>query len=160
MGSDWPHEALCAVVFIVEEACSMVQSYYNMVRYLSNVEGILPKGPYLRCVSMAGRALLAGNHQYQPCKMRAQCRCCCVFKIWSGSSFLIDQNYVTFCLITLDSIIEGPNTSLKLACSQTLWLWQFCVSLQAFEFNVINVMISFTGNILLSFALTLIIVFD
>ena len=26
-------------------------------------EGILPKGPYLPCVSMAGRALLAGYHQ-------------------------------------------------------------------------------------------------
>ena len=25
-----------------------------------NIEGILPKGPYLPCVSMAGRALLAG----------------------------------------------------------------------------------------------------
>ena len=28
------------------------------------IEGILPKGPYLPCVSMAGRALLAGYHQY------------------------------------------------------------------------------------------------
>ena len=28
------------------------------------IEGILPKGPYLPCVSMAGRALLAG---YPPC---------------------------------------------------------------------------------------------
>ena len=27
-------------------------------------EGILPKGPYLPCVSMAGRALLAGYHQW------------------------------------------------------------------------------------------------
>ena len=27
------------------------------------VEGILPKGPYLPCVSMAGRALLAGYHR-------------------------------------------------------------------------------------------------
>ena len=28
-----------------------------------HVEGILPKGPYLPCVSMAGRALLAGYHR-------------------------------------------------------------------------------------------------
>ena len=28
------------------------------------IEGILPKGPYLPCVSMAGRALLAGYHWY------------------------------------------------------------------------------------------------
>ena len=31
--------------------------------YLSSVEGILPKGPYLPCVSMAGRPFLAGYHR-------------------------------------------------------------------------------------------------
>ena len=31
---------------------------------LQYIEGILPKGPYLPCVSMAGRALLAGYHRY------------------------------------------------------------------------------------------------
>ena len=30
-----------------------------------NIEGILPKWPYLPCVSMAGRALLAGYPRYQ-----------------------------------------------------------------------------------------------
>ena len=30
-----------------------------------HIEGILPKGPYLPCVSMAGRALLAGYPRYQ-----------------------------------------------------------------------------------------------
>ena len=38
------------------------------IHYLScaphHIEGILPKGPYLPCVSMAGRALLAGYHEY------------------------------------------------------------------------------------------------
>ena len=29
------------------------------------IDGILPKGPYLPCVSMAGRALLAGYPSYQ-----------------------------------------------------------------------------------------------
>ena len=29
-----------------------------------HIEGILPKGPYLPCVSMAGRALLAGYPRY------------------------------------------------------------------------------------------------
>ena len=29
-----------------------------------HIEGILPKGPYLPCVSMAGRSLLAGYPQY------------------------------------------------------------------------------------------------
>ena len=32
----------------------------------SKLEGILPKGPYLLCVSMAGRALLAGYHRTRP----------------------------------------------------------------------------------------------
>ena len=31
---------------------------------LSYMEGILPKGPYLPCISMAGRALLAVYHRY------------------------------------------------------------------------------------------------
>ena len=31
---------------------------------MTGIEGILPKGPYLPCVSMAGRALLAGYHRY------------------------------------------------------------------------------------------------
>ena len=29
-----------------------------------NIEGILPEGPYLSCVSMADRAILAGYHRY------------------------------------------------------------------------------------------------
>ena len=46
--------------------------YQNIFHFLSFVnigwcrdefEGILPKGPYLPCVSMAGRALLAGYHR-------------------------------------------------------------------------------------------------
>ena len=31
----------------------------------SYTEGILPKGPYLPCISMAGRAFLAGYHQHK-----------------------------------------------------------------------------------------------
>ena len=30
------------------------------------IKGILPKGPYMPCVSMAGRALLAGYHRSMP----------------------------------------------------------------------------------------------
>ena len=33
-------------------------------REYSHIEGILPKGPFLSCVSMAGTALLAGYHRY------------------------------------------------------------------------------------------------
>ena len=34
----------------------------------THFEGILPKGPYLPCVSMAGRALLAGYHRFSKWK--------------------------------------------------------------------------------------------
>ena len=30
-----------------------------------HIQGILPKGPYLPCVSKAGRALLAGYHRHE-----------------------------------------------------------------------------------------------
>ena len=36
----------------------------DMFRFSRYIESILPKGPYLPCVSMAGRALLAGYHQH------------------------------------------------------------------------------------------------
>ena len=40
----------------------------------SQFDGILPKGPYLPCVSMAGRALLAGYHRIIFCAIyRAVC---------------------------------------------------------------------------------------
>ena len=39
----------------------------------SSVEGILPKWPYLPCVSMAGRALLAGYHRSQRENSSAVC---------------------------------------------------------------------------------------
>ena len=37
-----------------------------------HIEGILPKGPYLPCVSMVGRALLAGYHRYRRLGARLQ----------------------------------------------------------------------------------------
>ena len=40
--------------------CLWFQSCYNVTHVF---EGILPKGPYLPCVSMAGRALFAGYHR-------------------------------------------------------------------------------------------------
>ena len=35
----------------------------QVLQFWQQIEGILPKGPYLPCVSMAGRALLAGYHR-------------------------------------------------------------------------------------------------
>ena len=36
-------------------------------KWSGDIEGVLPKGPYLPCVSMAGRALLAGYYRYMSC---------------------------------------------------------------------------------------------
>ena len=45
-----------------ERGTCVVRSKYSTD---SKFEGILPKGPYLPCVSMAGRALLAGYHRIE-----------------------------------------------------------------------------------------------
>ena len=37
------------------------------------IEGILPKGPYLSCVIMADRALLAGYPRYEPVRLVIAC---------------------------------------------------------------------------------------
>ena len=39
----------------------------NMVSQTSHVDGIVPKGPYLSCLRMADRALLAGYPQCEAC---------------------------------------------------------------------------------------------
>ena len=41
-------------------------SEYEMQMMKAYNEGILPKGPYLPCVSMAGRVLLVGYHPLNP----------------------------------------------------------------------------------------------
>ena len=46
------------------QATSLYVMYHASAYFSAYIEGILPKGPYLPCVSMAGRALLAGYHRY------------------------------------------------------------------------------------------------
>ena len=53
--------ALLQVPSLVYALFLSLFSVFNFVLYF---EGILPKGPYLSCVSMAGRALLAGYPQF------------------------------------------------------------------------------------------------
>ena len=55
----------------VLEICILCRYMYNMLSVGEDrinkalyIEGIPPKGPYLPCVSMAGRTLLAGYHRY------------------------------------------------------------------------------------------------
>ena len=53
----------CGRIFhIWSRLCSECMS--DICNWHSNIEGILPKGPYLPCVSMAGRALSAGYPRY------------------------------------------------------------------------------------------------
>ena len=69
--------------------------YYILLVYCCHIEGILPKGPYLPCVSMAGRALLAGYHRY----------------IWSDNA-----HSTTIAMIKLQSDLHSlatPHTSLS-----------------------------------------------
>ena len=48
---------------IVFSLCQFLSSCWTVP---TDIEGILPKGPYLPWVSMAGRALLAGYHRHLP----------------------------------------------------------------------------------------------
>ena len=52
--------SLYALLCYARRSAGAVMSQFSSQVY---IEGILPKGPYLPCVSMAGRALLAGYHR-------------------------------------------------------------------------------------------------
>ena len=59
----WSHKNIdCNKHYILWTKDTILHTNIDATRYF---EGILPKGPYLQCVSMAGRALLAGYHQFQ-----------------------------------------------------------------------------------------------
>ena len=62
----WPSWQTTHVVQILDndprDRQHMLYKFWTMT--LVNIEGIMPKEPYLPCVSMAGRALLAGYHRY------------------------------------------------------------------------------------------------
>ena len=59
-----------ATILTVAHRLSTVLDYdrwcsHKLHMCIRDIEGILPKGPYLPCLSMAGRALLAGYHWYE-----------------------------------------------------------------------------------------------
>ena len=54
-------------VFICKCRCYNSASPSLALVHLFDIEGILPRGPYLPCVSMVGRALLARYPRYQLC---------------------------------------------------------------------------------------------
>ena len=58
----WSKYKLCSHVDYISRSLHF-QGNMTITCVISQYEGILPKGPYLPCVSMAGTALLAGYHQ-------------------------------------------------------------------------------------------------
>ena len=58
---------LCVILWMrCNDACGdLPTGLINVRSTYRHIEGILPKGPYLPCVSMAGRALLAGYPRYE-----------------------------------------------------------------------------------------------
>ena len=61
------------MLYVYDASAWIIFVHFDTTNATPHVEGILPKGPYLPCVSMAGRALLAGyprcilehNEQYK-----------------------------------------------------------------------------------------------
>ena len=79
---------------VINDLTMLLNSWYQIHKHFSDwlgdwfdfitaswiwyVKGILPKGPYLPCVSMAGRALFAGYHRcmlhHNPLQWSVPCR--------------------------------------------------------------------------------------
>ena len=83
-------ECNCIQFVSTRQEYNTVLTCYNKVDFPKNthMEGILPNGPYLPCVSMGGRALLAGYHRYMRFVLQLTLKCktwglFCGFKIWS-----------------------------------------------------------------------------
>ena len=60
----------CCQVCAHSEATGLLFNMRSNVLPQDLIEGILPKGPYLLCVIMAGRALLTRYHRYEVSKTR------------------------------------------------------------------------------------------
>ena len=77
-------------------------------------EGILPKGPYLPCVSMAGGALLAGYHRIKAYN------CLVVFTMWLGVHYWNNARSVNFHCISkaTDVFLKQPRR--QMLCKDTV----------------------------------------
>ena len=59
-------KSLCAKQFVSTSVLFILYAFLTcMFSFILHIEGILSKGPYLPCVSMAGRAILAGYLRYE-----------------------------------------------------------------------------------------------
>ena len=74
------------------------------------IEGILPKGPYLPCVSMAGRALLAGYHRYVTMQFEV-----CIFVILN--CILAENKLTTTTIIITTTTVTDTVTAVAAAAA-------------------------------------------
>ena len=79
----------------------------NVIRHISlwlHIDGILPKGPYLPCIGMAGKALLAGYPRYMvtcAASVLATSRLIhCFNSVIIYISLALDESYDYYCLAT------------------------------------------------------------
>ena len=70
-----------------------LHTFYGVVLTISNIEGILPKGPYLPCLCMADRALLAGYPRYMRSRMYFR------EKVFPYDFFLVIHQFHALCSI-------------------------------------------------------------
>ena len=93
------------------------------------IEGILPKGPYLPCVSMAGRALFAGFPRYVNSMVSAILLCGATILWWHAShsargqyATIFHSLAITACAkFYLDLIIIFGNRNLNLVLDTSLF---------------------------------------
>ena len=93
--------------------CGITDMDLLEIMEIPHVEGILPKGPYLPCVSMAGRALLAG---YPRCMCDEACvtKALCIWKLWYTCIKKQDP-FIWLCvnplipMVTINTIISKSN---------------------------------------------------
>ena len=62
--------------------------FLNVKTFIPYFEGILPKGPYLPCVSMAGGAHLAGYHRLMECYCHSYGVWCNLYETFDSNQYL------------------------------------------------------------------------
>ena len=121
--------------FIVSLGDHDILTTWCLIIMLHYIEGILPKWPYLPCVSMAGRALLAGYPRYQCCDkglpVTSQCTVC--FFIYLQWIFATNIAYLSVFLISCncakwsDNAVHFTYSSNRVRwVDHDVWHWWWC----------------------------------
>ena len=110
------------------------------------IEGILPKGPYLPCVSMAGRALLAGYHRYVGIYLVSllhlnpfhweQNNIADILQVTVLNTF--SKISILFIQISLKLDLKEPNSVILLCPSKNYFAWFAEYRYSAFTYNILS----------------------